>query len=79
MIKSMVTLFTTLKMKRNGQTVPPSPCLSVHLGALSSLPLPFLENPDLSAAIQRLYHNDPVVAAMRGKWAYKSSEVGGKE
>lgn len=31
-----------------------------------------LWNPDLRTVIQWVYHNDSVVVAMRGKWAYKS-------
>lgn len=41
MIKSMVTLFATLRMKRNSRTLPPCLRPPVHLGA-RLLPATFL-------------------------------------
>lgn len=60
MIKSMVTLFSTLKIKHNGRLC--------HLISASrsecTLPFRLIWKPDLSAAAHWVYQNDKVVAVM---------------
>lgn len=79
MIKSMVTLFTTVKMRLNGGLhVPPPLYVSAHVSApLLCTSSSSSKKADPSAAFHWVCHNDTVVVAMHGERADEVL-VGGK-